>query len=305
MTNHRDQSTPRDEWEIVDTHVHLFDLTDPLLAYTWLDPANPHGILSPDEVARLASPVTYRASDFLADAASGGVFHGVHVQAAVGIDDPVRETEWLEAQRVTTGFPDAIVGHVDLASRDAEATMDRHLAASQVFVGVRDFGNGDYLADKDWLAGLAALGSRGLVASLDLTWERMDAAAIAAGANENTLIVVDHMGMPLARDQEYFAQWSGAMRRLARASNVVCKISELCMVPHSWDETAAMPWMEACLDAFGVDRCFVGSNWPVESLYMSYSDLADAYRHLVLPYSHDERRAILSGNARRVYSLGG
>lgn len=294
-----------DEWEIVDAHVHLWDLSDPTLAYTWLDPANPHGILSPLEVAQLSSARQYLAADFLADARGAGVHHGVHVQAAVGIADPVRETQWLEAQRKLTGFPDAIVGHVDLADDAAEDTMDRHLAESPVFVGVRDFGEGDYLRDPRWLRGLAALGERGLAASLDLTWDRMDAALEVASANEGTTIVVDHMGMPLALDPEYFRNWSEAMQRLAQAPNVVCKISELCMVRHGWDEAAATPWMSACVDAFGPDRCFVGSNWPVESLYVTYAELFDAYRRWASHYSDDERRAILSGNVRRIYRFAG
>ena len=294
-----------DEWEIVDSHVHLWDKADPALTYTWLDPANPHGILSPDEVARVGSATRYDAAEFLADAAGGGVRHGVHVQAAVGIEDPVEETRWLESQRLATGFPDAIVGHVDLASDAAADTMDRHLAQSPVFVGVRDFGQGDYLSDTRWLRGFAALGPRGLVASLDLTWQTMDAAARVAADHADTTVVVDHMGMPLALDPEYFAQWSQAMHRLAAQPNVVCKISELCMVRHGWDEAAAQPWMIACVDAFGPDRCFVGSNWPVEGLYLSYGELMDAYRRLAARYSADEGRAILSGNARRIYGLAG
>jgi predicted TIM-barrel fold metal-dependent hydrolase len=292
-----------DEWEIVDSHVHLWDLSDPSLAYTWLDPANPHGILSPAEVGRLSSTKRYQAGDFLADATEGSVFHGVHVQAAVGISDPVQETQWLEIQRTSTGFPDAIVGHVDLADKHAPETMDRHLEQSPVFVGVRDFGTGDYLNDPSWLRGFSALGQRGLVASLDLTWERMDDALTLASAHADTTIVVDHMGMPMALDADYFDLWARAMHRLAQAPNVVCKISELCMVRHGWDETAARPWMAECLSAFGADRCVIGSNWPVESLYLTYSDLADAYRRLVSPYSEDEKRAILAGNARRLYHL--
>lgn len=294
----------RDEWDMVDSHVHLWDLTDPSLVYTWLDPANPHAILSPDEVRRLARE-RYLASDFLADAATGGVFHGVHVQAAVGIDDPVRETRWLEAQRASTGFPDAIVGHVDLTADDAEQTMDRHLEESPVFVGVRDFGEGDYLADPRWRRGVVALGRRGLVASVDLTWERMDAAAGLAAAAAGTTIVVDHMGMPLARDPGYFDLWAQAMHRLAKAPNVMCKISEVCMVAHRWDEAASAPWMQECINAFGPDRCFFGSNWPVESLYLGYGELMAAYRHVADAYSADERRALLSGNARRLYRLAG
>ena len=44
----------------------------------------------------------------------------VHVQAAIGIADPVEETRWLQEQADRFGFPNGIVAHCDLASPDAD-----------------------------------------------------------------------------------------------------------------------------------------------------------------------------------------
>ena len=35
--------------------------------------------------------------------------------------------------------------------------------------------------------------------------------------------------------------------------------------------------MMACLEIFGVERCFFGTNWPVDRLYSSYDAVVAAY----------------------------
>jgi predicted TIM-barrel fold metal-dependent hydrolase len=287
---------------VIDTHIHLFDLADPNLRYDWLNPDNPHPILTPEEVGRIAA-LDYRLAAFLAEAAAGGVSKAVHVQAAVGIEDPVEETKWLQAQADAAGFPMAIVGYADLKAPDLANTLDRHQQASSMFRGIRDFGDGtEYLTDERWIAGVKELGARDLVLSLDCTWERMPFAERLA-REVSTIVVLDHMGLPLARDPEYFQQWKRAMTSLASTDNVLCKISEVTMIDHGWNVDRVRPWIEHCLEAFGPDRCFFGTNWPVDRLYVDYPTLIGFYRSVVASLSADERIAVLSGNAERAYRM--
>ena len=288
---------------LIDTHVHMWDLNDPTLRYDFLDADLPHPILTPEERRTLAVPL-YGADQLRADTESAGVVGIVHVQAAVGIEDPVMETVWLEAQRTTSGLPTAIVGHVDLARQDVADQLDRHREASPVFVGVRDSGHGtEFLDDPDWRRGVTALGERQLVCCLDVTMGRYALARRLADDMPHMTFVLDHMGLPLRRDDDYFAEWRQQVEVLADSANVYCKISEQTLVNHRWDPQDAHRWMSGCLEVFGPDRCFFGSNWPVDSLHVDYQTLANAYRALGEDLSVDERAAINVATASRVFSI--
>ena len=109
----------------VDTHVHYWDLKDPSLRYEWLQPDWVHPILGDIDGIKVQR---YMAPEFVAETRFQNVSKAIHVQAAIGIDDPVEETRWLQAQADATGFPHGIVAHCDLAGEpDAQAVIERHL----------------------------------------------------------------------------------------------------------------------------------------------------------------------------------
>jgi predicted TIM-barrel fold metal-dependent hydrolase len=124
----------------------------------------------------------------------------VHVQAAIGIEDPVEETKWLQAFADRLGHPHGIVGEVHLAQPDAAEVIERHMANAN-FRGVRDFGQGDYPSDPAWRAGFANLEKRDLVACLDSSPETYASVKSLAEAFPDTVISLDHAGFPRRRDQ--------------------------------------------------------------------------------------------------------
>ncbi len=85
---------------------------------------------------------------------------------------------------------------------------------------------------------------------------------------------------------------------------MVVKISGLGMVDHAWTVDSIRPWVLACIEAFGTDRSFFATNWPVDSLFSCYGDVVDAYAEIISSFSEEEQRALFSGNARRVFRLG-
>ena len=116
-------------------------------------------------------------------------------------------------------------------------------------------------------------------------------------------LCIDHAGFPRERTPEYFELWRARMRDLASADNVVVKISGLGMVDHSWTIDSLRPWVLTCIEAFGVERSFFATNWPVDRLFSSYGDVLDAYERLISDFREDEQRALFSGNARRIFRL--
>ena len=83
----------------------------------------------------------------------------------------------------------------------------------------------------------------------------------------------------------------------------VTMFRDLGMVDHAWTTESLRPWVRGCIDAFGTDRCFFGSNWPVDRLYSSYGDVLDAYAEIIGDLSEAEQRALFSENARRVFRV--
>lgn len=284
----------------VDTHVHFWDHSVEGLSWAWLDPDFRH--------PRVASLHRYDAPRFAAaelreEVEGAGVSGVVHVQAARWNGAPERESAWLEELGDEAGWPDVVVGACRMADDDAPRHIERQLELRR-FRGVRDLGAGAHLDDPALDRPLEVLAQCSGVFELLVSFEGFDGAARVAERHPGVTFVLDHAGLPVERTPEYHERWSGAMHRLARVGNVVCKISALAGgVDPSWTVESLRPWVEGCIEAFGPERCMFGSNWPIDKPYGSYARLVEAYREIVRPLSAAERGALMRATARRVYRM--
>lgn len=285
---------------LVDTHVHFWDLGHEKLEYVWLAPDAVHPILG--NIDAIKFPV-FDGAAYGREVEGSGVVKAVHVQAAIGSEDPVEETRWLQEQHDATGWPSAIVADVRMQADDVSEQLDRHADASPLLRGFRDFAEGDYLVDPAFARAYALLGERGLSYDLDCFWENMHKARDLARKHPETTLILGHAGFPLERTDEYFANWKRGISTLAEAESAVCKISGLGMGDPSWTVESIRPWFEHCVEAFGVERCFLGTNWPVDKLFSDYGTVVDAYAEIVAQYSPDEQVALFSANAERNYRI--
>jgi predicted TIM-barrel fold metal-dependent hydrolase len=285
-----------------DTHVHFYDLRESELHYSWLLPGG-----DDDESEVLGDYAAIRserywADDFIAETRFQNVERVVHVQAATGIEDPVEETRWLQAFHDRLGVPHGVIGFADLAAPNARETIERHLE-SAVFRGIRDLRYDDYLTDPQWEKGFALLAEHGLVCCDDPLLEHVPAAAALAARHPDVTFCVDHALLPRRRDSEYFDRWRTGLAQLAAVPSTVIKISGLGMCDHAWTIDSLRPWVLACIEEFGVERSFFGTNWPVDSLYSSYGDVLDAYATIIGDFSSAETEALFSENANRIFRL--
>lgn len=288
----------------VDTHIHFWERPHPTLKWVWLEPDFIHPQLG--DTVLLKEMKTYTAPQYLEDIAGCGVSKAVHVQAAIGTEDPVEETKWLQAMADETGWPHGIVGDARLQHQDVEGVLEQHVEYPN-FRGLRDFAEGDYLVDPNFHRGYSLLEKYNLVYDLDCTWENMHKAADMARKFPNIILILDHAGFPQDRTDEYFANWMKGMRTLGQVENAVIKISGLGMGDQMagkvWTVDSIRPYVHGCIEAFGVERSFFGTNWPVDKMYSAYSALVDAYRELISEFSPDEQAALFSANAERIYRI--
>ena len=232
-----------------------------------------------------------------------------------------------------------LVSHADLTLGDAveEVLAEQEERARGLFRGIRHAGARDdhpevlmipgrapegLYADADFRRGMRVLGRLGH--SYD-TWHyhhQNPAFAELARAVPDTSMILDHFGTPLGvgrfadRREEIFKQWQRDVAEIAECENVVAKLGGLAMPdngfgwfgrdePPTSDEFAAAQsrYYLHMIDCFGPDRCMFESNFPVDRLSISYPVLWNGLKKIVKDFSNDEKHALFSGTATRVYRL--
>ena len=170
--------------------------------------------------------------------------------------------------------------------------------------------------------GVAQLAGLGLNFETWLFFHQLPDLIDLARAFPETMIIVDHVGGPICvgpyagQRQEIFESWRKDMVTLAACPNVQVKLGGLGMLhfgfdfhlrdvpPPSEDLAAAWrPYMETCIEAFGVNRAMFESNFPVDKQSCRYGTLWNAFKHLAASASDDEKAALFGGTAARVYRL--
>jgi len=181
---------------------------------------------------------------------------------------------------------------------------------------------GLYLSDS-FRAGFRHLAPMGLSFDAWLLEPQLPDLIDLARAFPETTIVLDHVGTPLGRASyagrlsERFGVWRDNIGELAKSQNVVVKLGGLAMAfcnfpsflaePRAPSEQLAREWapyIEACIAAFGPERCMFESNFPVDMGSCTYATLWNAFKRIAAGYSAGEKTALFSGTASRIYRLG-
>jgi predicted TIM-barrel fold metal-dependent hydrolase len=300
----------------VDAHHHLWDLS--ANSYPWLTPgAAPAPFPGFEALCR-----DYLVSEFRADHARQAIVASVHVQAEHDEADPVRETAWLQSvadDPASGGFPHAIVAFADLSDPGVERVLEGH-AAHRNTRGIRQMLNFDPRAGtapsgsplekkKDLLADPVFRAQFGLLRrhalSFDLQifpWQAADAAKLVA-AHPDTQFIVNHTLMPFDRSESGLALWRQGLMTLAQLPHVAIKISGLGMSATGWQTGTSRRLVAETLEIFGPTRCLFGSNFPVDRLMIDYDTPWQVFREAIAGFSADEQRALLRGNAERIYRI--
>ena len=178
------------------------------------------------------------------------------------------------------------------------------------------------LGDATFRAGFAKLAPLGLSFDAWLFHPQLDELTDLARAFPETPICLNHVGGVLGigpyagKRNEIFTRWSRSIQALAGCPNVVVKLGGLGMRingfgfekpadPPSSETLAAAwrPYMETCIDAFGVERAMFESNFPVDKGSYAYGTGWNAFKRLTERASAAEKTALFSGTATRFYRL--
>ena len=289
--------------EIIDTHMHLFGIFNPDLKYIWLeDSFIDDGHLR--ERLEAIKNYEFNVTDYIRETKNCNVVKAVHVQAAIGTTDPVQETKYIQEETDKSGFPIVAIGEAPLANINVEETLERH-AFYSCFRGIRDFGgrDPDYLDSDQWRKGYSLLEKYGPIFCANIFWEDMHKGAKLASDYPNIKFIVDHTGFPQERTNEYFKNWKEAITKISTVENVWIKISGLGMAEWAWTTESIRPWVEHCVDSFGIDRTIWGSNWPVDKLFGMYESVIYSYNKIWENFTDDEKIKMFKSNAEKLFTF--
>jgi len=171
-------------------------------------------------------------------------------------------------------------------------------------------------------SGVAKLAALGLSFEAWLFHPQLHLACELADLFPELPIVVDHAGGVLGigpyagRRDEVFAAWEAGVRQLALRPNISIKLGGFGMPQRGFgfDDCggrakssdlagAWRPYVETCIDAFGVDRAMFESNFPVDSVSCTYRALWNAFKLIAGGASDTEKSALFHDTAQRFYRL--
>lgn len=237
----------------------------------------------------------------------------------------------------------AIVAAADPRERKFKDILKAHQQASPLFRGIRKMAawhedSGIYrwcdrphlYRDKKFLKGFEQLAQMDL--SFDAWGYSTQLAEITSLAKQfpQPRIVVDHLATPAglfgavgkktgtcqAQREAIFKQWQDDIAMLAEQKNVYAKISGL-MMPvlghrfYQQKRTATpaemvnllSPLLQHAIGVFGAQRLMFASNFPMDKVNTTFSDLVRAYIQMLRPYGEQATHAMFRQNAAHFYQL--
>jgi len=315
------------ERPIVDPHHHLFDRGHPSiyrLEDLWEDTGSGHRV---EKTVFIECHLAYRTD---------GPDHLKPVGETEYVAEAARESEQgTEGQARITG----IVAHADLTSGPELAeVLDAHQTAGEGrFKGIRHAGPSpldpsapmlpgrpeeNLYADAAFRRGVAQLGRRGLTyETYHMHYQNRGFAELAKAVPDTTMIL-DHFGTPVGvgpfagRREAILDHWRNDIADIARCPNVYAKLGGMAMPVNGfgWDQGRTPPTSDEfvaaqkryylhTIDCFGPSRCMFESNFPVDRYSLSYHVLWNGLKKIVEDFTEEEKDAMFSGTATRVYRL--
>ena len=313
---------------IIDPHHHLWEVQSRgtyLIEDVLADMGGGHNIISS---VFLECRAMYRADGPEAMKPVGEVefVNGIAAMSASGNYGPTRVAEGI------LGHADLMLGAAVGEVLDEEIKVGggrfkgiRHSTPwdpSEVGMHTSRFVPPQQLLDPKLREGFAELGKRKLTYDAWLYHPQLGDLLDLARRFPDTTIIIDHVGGFLGvgpyqgQQAAIMPQWKKDMAALAACPNVHVKLGGLGMIVFGFDfhekplppssaelAEAWRPYIEPCIEMFGVNRSMFESNFPPDKQSCGYTELWNAFKIITKGASAADKKALYSGTAARVYSL--
>lgn len=289
--------------KFIDAHHHLWDLSR--LTYPWLEAKGSKRFFGqPDPIRQ-----NYLPQDYFNDH-QGQINSSIHIQVGCIPEHNIRETQ-LISSFVEDGAPiSAIIPSVDMRSDDLREQLDFQQAFPLVkgvrhMIGKSPDENHQLAAFKssEWLSSWQLLVKRNLTFDLQLTEEQYQVVFDTLSQVQELKVVLCHFASPWDQSEKGFKNWREWMSRFASLPNCFIKLSGFSMFTHNFNQNNFIKYASSAIELFGDKRCMLGSNFPVDKLHMTFSELLAAWQSLINNCTESEIYNISSNTVKRFYSL--
>ncbi len=275
--------------EKIDAHHHLWRYSAE--EYGWIDESM--GLLRRD----------FLTKDLTAVMASAGVDGSVVVQAR----QTMEETRWLLDLAEDCDAIRGVVGWAPIAGEEFPGVMGEFEHRPKL-KGLRHVIQGEkdenYILREDFNSGIRSMLGSGLVYDILIYERHLPQTIEFVDEHPEQVFVLDHVAKPLIREG-VMEPWASRMRELGKRENVWCKVSGMVTEADwsAWTLDGLRPYLDTVVEAFGVGRMMVGSDWPVCLVACEYGRWFEVMREYFAGFSEGEREAAFGGTAIEVYGL--
>jgi L-fuconolactonase len=275
--------------ERIDAHHHLWRYS--AAEYGWIDASM--SLLRRD----------FLTKDLMAAMASADVDGSVVVQAR----QTMEETRWLLDLAEECDAIRGVVGWAPIAGEEFPGVMEEFEHRTKL-KGLRHVIQGEkdenYILREDFNSGIRSMSGSGLVYDILIYERHLPQTIEFVDEHPEQVFVLDHVAKPLIREG-VMEPWASRMRELGERENVWCKVSGMVTEADwsAWTLDGLRPYLDVVVEAFGVERLMVGSDWPVCLVASEYGRWFDVLRKYFAGFSESERAAVFGGTAIEVYGL--
>jgi len=239
---------------IIDTHTHFYD------------PHRPEGCPWPSPKEELLYR-TVLPEHFREVASPHGVTGTVVVEAACWVED----NQWILDMADDDPTIVGLIGRCDVGTPKFKGQIER-FAKHPVFRGIRGWGD----LDDGFLDDMAVMADHGLVLDCCPFQEPARSDCLRLATELPSLgLVCEHVGGVPVNGGPADPAWVEFINALAAHGHVYMKVSGMvessAQKPAPADVDYYRPILDAMWNAFGEDRLFFGSNWPVCDLGGNYA----------------------------------
>ena len=268
---------------IIDTHTHFYD------------PFRPEGCPWPspqeEQLYRTVLPEHFKEV-----AAPHGVTGTVVVEAASWVEDNQWILDMADDDPVILG----LIGKCDVGTPQFAEQIER-FACHPVFRGIRVWGD----LDGGFLDDMALMADKGLVLDCAPNVQTWDECLRLARQLPALRLVVEHIAAVRVDGEAPDPEWVSFIQAVAEQPQVYLKVSALvensAQQPAPADTDYYRPTLDTLWAAFGEDRLFFGSNWPVCERSATYETCIGIVRDYF--EARDTSEKFFWDNAKACYGL--
>jgi L-fuconolactonase len=288
------------DFPIIDTHLHIWDPSR--LHYAWIK-RNPlfDRAYHIEDYARDLGSVAVEAMVFLECYADFTADSGQYVEEVVFVEDEAKRDPRIKA----------IVPMAPLEKGlRCTAILEEMAEFHPMVKGIRRIVEFDAdpraltLSD-DFVAGVNLLEQFGMHFEINVNYTQMDIVREFVRRIPNVPMILDHCGKPgIAKGA--IGQYRDDVRELAKHPNLWIKLSDLPVeADHAnWTEDDLRPYIDATIEAFGIDRTIYAGDYPVCLQATSLTRWVEVLDRALAGLGAADLRKFYRDNAIKFYRLG-